>query len=517
MQLFSKAVAAIALSLSSAAILANPHLSPYGATDGGASHHGAMNLSGNPAAPASIRWEYDSESATNSSTFNSGFAFGLVRAGGALNYGQVDDIFDETDRIYDTLDNNESITNAELGDLSQDVESVLGLLEDKGYVNANAYLSLLPLEIASQKMGGVWTLHPHLDFNSNANFSGSSVQCRSSLDPVLNGVEQFYDCDDYLNGTASNDASSMSECSKYVIELLDASAGNQPSIDDCLNEKFGTTDPLRISTDNLDQCETALANYAINSESDTTTIQSECNFDLDSDAAMHLKLGLFTGVGVGYSTKVHETKSGDVFLGIRVKVVSGNLYATKITYSEIVDEYDNDAEKVIADIQDDYSDNATSSSGAALDLGLLWTGRHARVGLSMDNAMAPQFDYIDENGDSQKYELAQQTRFEASIYPENRWIHLTYVQELAEAEAFSGEITQWRNISVGISPTHWALPDIRFGQSEEMVSGLSYLSGGISLFSVVNVDIGISTDTVELDGEDIPRGLYGGFSVEFIF
>ena len=516
MQLLSKAVAAIALSLSSAAILANPHLSPYGATDGGASHHGAMNLSGNPAAPASIRWEYDSESADKSS-FDSGFAMGLGRIGVALNLGQVDGIFDETDRIYDTLDNNESITNAELGDLSQDVESVLNLLEEDGYVNASVYASLLPLEIASKKRGGVWTLHPYGKLDGNANFSGSSVQCRSSLDPVVDGVEQFYDCDDYLDGTASNDASNMSECSKYVIELLDASAGNPPSIDACLNEKFGTDDPTKILTENLDQCETALANYAINSESDTSTIESECNFDLDSDAAMHLKVGFFIGGGLGYSTKVHETKSGEVFLGIRVKAISGNLYATKITYNEIVDEYDNNAQNVAEDILDDQSENATSSLGLALDLGLLWTGRHARVGLSMDNAVAPQFDYIDENGDSQKYELAQQTRFEASIYPKKRWIHLTYVQELAEAEAFSGEITQWRNISVGISPTHWALPDIRFGQSEEMVSGLSYLSGGISLFSVVHADIGRSIDTVEIDGEDIPRGLYVALGVEFFF
>ena len=502
-------ISAIALSASlliSPALLANPHLSPYGATDGGASHHGAMNLSGNPAAPSSIRWEYDSESNTDSRSFDSGFALGLVRAGVALNYGQVDDIFNEADRIYDTLENNESITNDDLGSLSSDVESVLGLLADKGYVNASVYGSLLPLEIASQKMGGVWTLHPHLDLNTNASFSGSSVSCRSSLDEVVDGVETFYDCSEYLDGTAKG----MSKCSIYVLSLID---GEDSDITECYDEVKDNV--------SLDLCETAIAEYYTNSltggDTSTSTIEENCTFDLDSDAAMHLKLGLFTGVGLGYSTRIHETSSGGVFLGLRGKAISSTLYTSKITYTEIVDEHDNDAQKVLEDVQDDYTNNSTNSSGLALDLGLLWTTRHARVGLSMDNALAPEFDYIDENGDSQKYQLPQQSRLEASIYPEGRWIHLSYVQDLAEAEAFSGETTQWRTVSIGFTP-YVAIAHLRVGQSEELVSGLSYTNFGLSLFSVVHADIGISTDTVELeDGDEQPRGYYGSVSVEFIF
>ena len=504
MNIVIKIAASTILMLSSLTLFANPHLSPYGVTDGGASHHGAMNLSGNPAAPSSIRWEYDSESNTNSRSFDSGFALGLGRVGAALNYGQVDDIFNETDRIYDALDNNESITNNELSSLSSDIETVLTLLEDKGYVNASLYGSALPLEIASQKMGGVWTLHPNADFNTNANFSGSSVNCRSSLDEVVNGVETFYNCSEYLNGTAEG----MSQCSIYVLSLID---GGNSNIENCYNEVKDNS--------SLDSCENAIVDYYTSSllgDADTTTIEENCTFDLDSDAAMHLKLALFTGLGLGYSTRIHESSTGGVFLGIRGKAISGNLYATKVTYNQIVDEYDNDAQKMIEDIQKDYSDNATSSSGLALDLGLLWTTRYARVGLSMDNALAPEFDYLDENGSSQKYQLPQQGRFEASLYPEGRWMHISYVQDLAEAEAFNGETTQWRTVSVGLTP-YWAFMHARLGRSEELVSGLSYITGGVSLFSIVHLDAGISTDTIEIDGEDQPRGFYGALSVEFIF
>ena len=507
MKLFTKVATLVALVLSSATILANPHLSPYGVTDGGASHHGAMNLSGNPAAPASIRWEYDSESADKSS-FDSGFAMGLGRIGASLNYGQVDDIFDEADRIYDTLENNDSITNDQLGNLTTDAETVLGLLEDKGYVNASLYTSVLPLELASMKTGGIWTLHPYANLDSNANFSGSSVKCRSSFDAVEDGVETFYDCNEYLNSAAEG----MSACSIYLLSLLDSGSSNTDttSLNNCSNEINSG------SASTSQECQTALDEYIRDTSIGTTNVEDNCTFDLDSDAAMHLKLGLFTGLGVGYSTRINKTKSGGVFLGIRGKAVSSNLYTTKITYSEIVGEYDNDAQKVIEDIEEDYTDNATSSSGLAVDLGLLWTARNARAGLSVDNVISPKFDYVDENGEAQKFELPQQTRFEASIYPEGRWVHLSYVQDLAEAEAFSGETTQWRTVSVGFTP-YVALIHARVGRSEEMVSGLTYITAGASLFSVVHADIGMSTDTVELDGEDQPRGLYGAVSVEFIF
>ena len=489
--------------LSASALLANIHLSPYGATDGGVSHHGAMNLSGNPAAPSSIRWEYDSESANDSRSFDSGFAIGIARLGVALNYGQVDDVFNEADRIYDTLENNDSITNSELSTLATDAENVLGLLEDKGYINASLYGSALPLEIASQKMGGVWTLHPHLDFNTNASFSGSSVQCRSSLDEE----GQFYDCSEYLTGNADG----MSECSKYVLSLLDVESGSS-DVTGCFNE---VSDNGNLASGS-DSCEQAIIDYYLNNQNDTTNVEEECTFDMDSDAAMHLNLGLFTGIGLGYSTRVYETSTGGVFLGVRGKVISSTLYTTKITYNDIVEEYDNDAQKMIEDIQADYSDNATNSSGLALDLGALWTSRYARVGLSMDNALAPQFDYVDEDGASQKYQLPQQSRFEASVYPEGRWIHLSYVQELAEAEAFSGETTQWRNISVGVTP-YWAFIHGRLGRSEELVSGLTYTTFGLSLFSVVHADFGISEETVTIEGEEQARGMYGAVSLELIF
>ena len=476
-------------------LLANPNLSPYGVTDGGASHHGAMNLSGNPAAPSSIRWEYDSQSANNSA-FDSGFALGIGRFGAGINYGEVDDIFEEADAVYEDLD--ESTSNADLANVSGRVEDVLQLLEEDGYFNVKAYGAVAPLEIASQKMGGVWSFHPHVNFDSNANFSGSTVECRSSLDLATEGP---FNCSEYLNGTAAG----MSECSKYALSLAEGSS--------IIND-FTATCLASIDSDNASVCEQALLQSIENG--DSSAVEQDCEFELDSDAAMHLKLGMFTGFGVGYSTKAYELDSGDVFVGLRAKYLLSNLYATKKTYNEIVDEYDNDVEKMLEDIRSDYDANATDGSGYALDFGLLWTMRYGRVGVSVDNLFASEFDYLDEDGVLQSYQLPQQTRFELSLYPEGRWMHLSYVQELEEVEAFSGEITQWRNISVGFTP-YLAFLHARIGQSEEQVSGLSYITGGISLFSVVHIDGGISTDTIEVEGEEQPRGGYGSVSVEFIF
>ena len=481
-------------------LLASPNLSPYGVTDGGASHHGAMNLSGNPAAPSSIRWEYDSQSAKNRS-FDSGFAFGIARFGAAINYGEVDDIFIEADRIYGELENNDSISNDDLSTLSADTENILLQLEDKGYVNLKAYGAVAPLEIASQKMGGVWSFHPHVNLDINANFSGSSIDCRSSLD----AADTFYDCSEYLSGTADG----MSNCSKYVLSLADGSDIINDFSDECFDDL--------LNSDNPDSCEQALID-AIDptKNAGTDAVEENCNFDLDSDAAVHLKLGLFTGFGLGYSTKAYEFDSGDVFVGLRGKYLRSSLYTTRKTYSEIVNDYDNEVEKMLEDISSDYDSNATEGSGFALDFGLLWTMRYARVGLSVDNFFASEFDYLDENGSSQVYQLPQQTRFEFSLYPEGRWVHLSYVQELEEVESFSGERTQWRNVSFGFTP-YLAILHARIGTSEELVSGLSYTTYGLSLLSFLHLDVGISEDTLENDGDEVPRGGYAAVSFEFIF
>ena len=489
-------------------LLANPLLSPYGVTDGGASHHGAMNLSGNPAAPSSIRWEYDSQSSsTKNRSFDSGFALGIGRFGAAVNSGEVDDIYDEADRVYEDLD--QSTTNSELAEVSADIENVLQLLEEDGYVNVKAYGAVAPLEIASQKLGGVWSFHPHLNFDSNANFSGSTVECRSSLDPD----GEFYNCSQYLT---SDESLNMSNCSRYVLSLAD-DPGSVFNFDSCENE----IETKKNNGDTLNSCESSLDQlFNISGGTDTTdltdAISADCEFEMNSDAAMHLRLAMFTGFGVGYSTKAYELDSGDIFVGLRGKYLSSNLYTTKKTYNEIVDEYDNDTEKMLEDIRSDYDANATDGTGYALDLGLLWTMKYGRIGLSVDNVFASEFDYLDEDGILQSYQLPQQTRVELSLYPEGRWMHLSYVQELEEVEAFSGERTQWRNISVGFTP-YVAILHARIGQSEEQVSGLSYITGGISLFSVVHIDGGISTDTVEVEGEEQPRGIYGSVSVEFIF
>ena len=487
-------------------LLANPLLSPYGVTDGGASHHGAMNLSGNPAAPSSIRWEYDSQSSsTKNRSFDSGFALGIGRFGAAVNSGEVDDIYTEADRVYGDLE--QSTTNSELAGVSADIENVLQLLEENGYVNVKAYGAVAPLEIASQKLGGVWSFHPHVNFDSSANFSGSTVECRSSLDSATAGP---FNCSEYLSGTAPG----MSACSTYVLSLADLDDG--ASLQDALNGSTLCKDEINAKEGTLNSCETSLDNLLNNNINDTDAISENCEFEMNSDAAVHLKLGMFTGFGVGYSTKAYELDSGDIFVGLRGKYLSSNLYTTKKTYNEIVDEYDNDTEKMLEDIRSDYDANATDGTGYALDLGLLWTMKYGRIGLSVDNVFASEFDYLDEDDVLQSYQLPQQTRVELSLYPEGRWMHLSYVQELEEVEAFSGERTQWRNISVGFTP-YVAILHARIGQSEEQVSGLSYITGGISLFSVVHIDGGISTDTVEVEGEEQPRGIYGSVSVEFIF
>ena len=486
---------ALALLLVQGSLYASSLFSPYSLTDGGASHHGAMNLSGNPAAPASIRWEYSAEAKDNRE-FDSGFALGIARGGGGYSYGEVDNIVDEIDRVYDDL-GNDSISLKDLNATFEDVESVLQVTEREGYVNINGYASALPVEVASQGLGGVWSLHPQFNLDLNTNFTGSSVTCSSVFDVGRDPVS----CAQYVD----DDDSDISNCTSYILGIDAEPEKLSKCLEDVNDGNYNITD----------EC-----SKAISGDSSVGSVEQECSdiFTLGSDSAINLKVASYMGLGLGYSAQVYQSPGqwGSMFLGIRGEYLGSTLYQARRTHTQVNDEYDGEVDEMIDDIISDYNDNATTDSGFAVDLGWLWTMKYGRIGLSMQNAIAPEFAYTDENNQSQKFQLPQQNTLELSLYPEGRWVHLSYVQELDEAEAFSGEKTQWTSMAVGFTP-YFAFAHARVGRRTEQVSELTYTTFGLSLFSVVHADVAISDQTVEVEGSSSPRSLYGSVSVEFIF
>ena len=201
----------------------------YGLTDGGISHHGAMNLTGNPAAPASIRWEYQAGSAGNYGTqFDSGWALGVGRFSGAVTFGQLDDVYNTADAAFADLGNELATV-----DLINATEESLLKLEQDGQVEINAYISALALEIASEGLGGVWTLTPGVNVGLGMSFVGHDVNFTSVFGNEHPCTELIYGAD--LTEAEGGDADSTNDGDDCVDQLVDDFAnGNTDYLNDLM-------------------------------------------------------------------------------------------------------------------------------------------------------------------------------------------------------------------------------------------------------------------------------------------
>ena len=136
-------------SLAAFNLAAEPLLSPAGLSTGGSSvSAGALQLTNNPAAPAAVRY-----SISGKRTLNSGFGLGVARAGIGYSYGQVDEIVNELDSLYDTLANDDDINASDLGNAASDTENLLQTVETEGYITADLSYSFFPAEVSSKKNG----------------------------------------------------------------------------------------------------------------------------------------------------------------------------------------------------------------------------------------------------------------------------------------------------------------------------------------------------------------------------
>ena len=70
----------------------------------------------------------------------------------------------------------------------------------------------------------------------------------------------------------------------------------------------------------------------------------------------------------------------------------------------------------------------------------------------------------------------------------------------------------------GFSSDNWWLPGARVGARHNLAgSELTYITGGITVFNVVNLDVATTTDTIKVDGSTYPRGLIVNIGAQVLF
>ena len=469
---------------------AEPLLSPAGLSTGGSSASaGALHLTNNPAAPAAVRYSINGKR-----TLNSGFGLGVARAGVGYSYGQVDEIVNELDSLYDTLANDDDINASDLGSAASDTENLLQTVETEGYITADLSYSFFPAEVSSKKMAGVWTFYPQINSSGRVDFTGSTVNCKSVFEA------NYSTCTEYLAG----DAADMHPCSKYILEI-DTSSTNLANCEE-------TYDSSAVDS----ACDSAIQNAVVSGDSSELFEQCSDIFSLDSDSTVHVKIGIDSGFGVGFANRFYTNRSGDLFFGARVKSIATSLYQNGYDYAQIEDEFDGKVDQIIGDVLENFADDASTDGGWELDLGGIWATRNASAGLTMTNVLGTGFNYTDENGVDQTYNFPQQSTLELALYTApQRLLSLSYARELNEVEDFSGESSQWSTIALNFNARDWF--NLRLGQRSELVSQLNYTSVGFSLFSAFHLDIASSNETIELDGDEQSRSQYYALALEYMF
>lgn len=233
-----------------------------------------------------------------------------------------------------------------------------------------------------------------------------------------------------------------------------------------------------------------------------------------------------TNLSLGYSARTYQNRDGTLYVG-------GRAHYYRADISRAAGDVKEDGDDAVDRISDDFSDNRVTENDFGIDLGVLWVARNFQVGLTGRNLNEPSFDYPDlDNFDdlpedprlerSKTYTLERQFTVEGSLHsPNRRWMlgasHDLNSVEGPHGEAFNNEY-QWTAVGIGYASPSYFIPGFRLGyRTNNEGSELSYITGGLTLFRMLNIDAAVATDDVEEDGTSVPRSAFVNVGLEFAF
>ncbi len=243
---------------------------------------------------------------------------------------------------------------------------------------------------------------------------------------------------------------------------------------------------------------------------------SDSEFEFDTPEA-YIQGGIFRTITLGYGTAVTATDHGVLFTGAHL-----NHHRARLSRS-VVDPQQDDAADLVAD---EISANERRTTGLSAELGAMWVAPWYRVGASVDGLMEPTFDYpqldeaskFDAVSEDLKYRVERQATVEGSIHtPGRNWL-VSLAHDLNSVDGpladHPEEAYQWTTLGASFGPNIVWLPAVRVGyRANNAGSELSYLTAGLSLLGIWNVDAAASLETTE----GAPRSAMLNTSLDFRF
>ena len=468
--------------------LAEPIYHPMGTqlTFGGMSHR-IMTVSdmGNPAHPATMPIPEG-----DGGLYGGGFSIGL-----GIEYDGNDNFFKLLDKISD---DGSTVPGGDdgSGDSGEDGDSIIPDLPDIGGeldpavkaaleelaleiaaaavlvglsvtgINAKAFISAdLPLLISNDALGGAWT------FGAN-----------TSVTTNISGLNDPIDFD--------------AEVAKTELE----NAYNSTPVP-------GTSETFDLS----------------GGASVTVFDDGSTKFRFDNNSGVVTKAAQITEISIGYSREVWQREDQKIHVGIRPKYFDVGLSNTAVPLSDI-----ENARQIFESLD---KSNFQYEQDFAIDIGASWSAKQYQVGATLTNLNEPDFRYPERdltgftNPDvinflrqREIYVMERQLKLEGGLITSGGAWGINFGLDANAVPDPMGDDYQWASIGAGFASDSWWLPSGRVGLRRNLAgSQLTYITAGMTLFDILNLDIASTTKTININGKTVPQGLIANIGVHVLF
>lgn len=444
--------------------------------------NGNISTSSNPASGAFDRQFLDSD--TN--------VAGYWNLGAAIEYGDVDDLFDRIDEASAALER-----RSDDGDSGGD--AVGGSGADVGTIDnvSNPDLEALMDQVGDRAVK-VAALLAFIRTEGYAIAQGGSDFALVINNDVLGGTLRF-DVTGWINTSAVGLTEDVQFDKDAALAELRAAYDLAPG--DPVTT-FDLTGGLHLTVD--PNTRDVSATY-------------------DNDSLLLTRAAKLIEFGASYSRPMFSVEEGTLFFGVRPKVTQIGLTRVTTRLGDLTD-----AEDVFDDARD--ADFVTEEK-LGLDLGVLWQSARYRAGLTLVNLGEPEFDFPELDysgitnpeirealGDSEKYTAEHQFKVEGAWLSEGQAWSVFAAYDINSIFDPAGSETQWGSLSTGYDFENSWFNNVRGGVSRNFAgSELSVASLGMTVFTFLNLDISSTLSETRIDDEELPRGLAATIGFNYAF
>jgi len=257
---------------------------------------------------------------------------------------------------------------------------------------------------------------------------------------------------------------------------------------------------------------------------------------IETNTSLYLKSGLETTLSLSYGREIFAlTDLGKLYVGAKLNLISMELSKQVVPLTTL------DGKDVGDVISDTYDQNLEKATAMGIDVGLVWAAKDYRLGLTFENINAPEFDYgsvgincasrgeqndardqcetasfFVQNGriNSTESHIKQALMRVDALYSITERLVVSAAYDTAEYNDTIGFDNQWFNAATSYDPVHPLIPDLRIGYQKNLAgTELSSLTAGLTLFSLVSLDLEYGLESTAVDGSELPRRFGFSFSI----